>query len=189
MQDWAFSSALAAAKRGDRESAQWLYERFRLQVHGQVRGLCNSYLRRHYDTLDLSQSVFSELLRDMDGLEDRGEHAFENLLRMKVRNKIRTKYRKHLDRDGNRRGVPLTADVPQPASCPVMAAADAETRAKFAIALARLDPKRRELVRLRLEQGLSYSAIARRLDYPTADAARMQHARALLSLQGAWSTR
>ena len=47
-------------------------------------------LRRRYDTMDLSQSVFREVLRDLPRFEDRGEPAFVRWLAIKSENKTRS---------------------------------------------------------------------------------------------------
>ena len=108
-----FSELLEEAKRGRQHAFSELHRRYQFKVLARVRDRLTPSLRRRYDTLDLSQSVFLEVLRDLPDFENRGERAFRNWLYIKAENKVRTKLRRQLGREGARRETTLegTSDV------------------------------------------------------------------------------
>jgi RNA polymerase sigma-70 factor (ECF subfamily) len=187
-----FSLLLDRAKHGDAGALAELHGRYQPLVLARVRDGLHRGLRRHYDTLDLGQSVVVEVLRDLPDFEDRGEPAFRHWLYIKAENKVRAKLRKHNGRRGTRppetnltaaSGAAALDDSPGPATA--VDEADAESR--LAAILAQLDDAHREVVLLRAAEGLSFHEVAVRLGLPGADAARKRYARALLALRERWT--
>jgi len=187
-----FSSLLAEARRGDSGALAELHRRYFPAVLARLGRRRASILRRHFDTVDLSQSVFVDVLRDLPRFEDRGEDAFRSWLLLKAENKVRMKLRHRMDRDGRLREDLLTmgADRLQSyAPGPVTSAGDSEERGWLHEALLALPPPDRRIVLLRTREGLPYAEIARRVGLESADAARMRFARALLALRRNWPAR
>lgn len=185
-----FSRHLEAAKQGDREALAVLYERYAGPILGAIRKRLYQPLRRQFDSMDLAQSVFAEVIRDLPRVQDLGEPAFRHWLYVKVESNVGMKLRKHLGRHGQRKqrrletGDPLPAEVRSP---PSNIAHDEEMEHAQGL-VASLDEEHRTLVLLRLEDGLSFAAIAKRLDLPSADAARMRYARCLAKMRKAYRT-
>src|SRR5688572_8347437 len=94
----AHSDLIAAARSGDDVSAVALWSRYGAVVRGAIRKRLSPSLRRRYDTDDIAQSVFADLLRDLARFEDRGENAFKHWLYLKAENKVRDKLRRVLGR-------------------------------------------------------------------------------------------
>jgi RNA polymerase sigma-70 factor (ECF subfamily) len=179
-----FTQLLARARRGDRTAVDALWARHQAAVRGLLARRMNPLLRAGYDTDDLAQSVFAEMLRDLPRLEDRGEDKFRHWLYIKAENKVRGKLRKSLrgariralQGDGRlgMRGA-NSADRPEAA----------EERLRLQSALEALEETSRAVVRLKHDQGLAYDEIAACLGLASPEAARKRHARALLDLRTA----
>lgn len=188
-----FSQLLDAAKHGDDAARSEMYARYVPMVVGRLRRRARGGLRRTHDTVDLAQSVFVEVLRDLPRFEDRGEAAFRSWLAIKSDNKVRMKFRKQLDRAGQRREIALeeqrdaTRDEPVRAPGPHTSIRMEEDGAHLEAALRTLRPSEQMIIRLRRDDDVSYGALAELLGLASADAARKRHARALLSLRKAWT--
>jgi RNA polymerase sigma factor (sigma-70 family) len=182
-----FSSLLSRARAGDAEAVAALYERHAGRVMAIVRRRLSPLLRVKYDTMDLAQSVFVEVLRELPKFEDRGESAFANLLAVKAENKVRLKLRRHVGPGGRRREDRLGSEVRElPDATDVVAAASSRDEdAKLARVLSELDATSRSIMRLHSE-GVSFEQIAAALGLPGADAARKRHARALTAARRRW---
>ena len=181
----AFSDLLREAQRGDRAAADRLYGRFGRYVLAVVRARLLPPLRRQYDSMDLSQSVFADVLRDLPDFEDRGEPAFLRWLALRSENKVRQKLRKSLGRDGSRipRDLDLVADPTAPDAPPEVIADANETAARVAERVGDLDDETRDILRLRWEEDLSFQEIADRISASSADAVRKRYARTLARLR------
>ena len=82
------------------------------------------------------------------------------------------------------RGVSATLNsgMPDDGTSPLEAAITQETLDHYDAALQRLKPEEREAIVSRVKLGLSYAEIAEVLEKPTANAARMTVARAIMRL-------
>jgi len=190
--DGTFSELLRRAKDGDSAAFMEIHARYERRVQGVVRRRLGPALRRRCDTLDVTQSVFEDVLRDLGEFEDRGEEAFRHWLYMKAENKVRDSWRRVLQPGGGPRENRLeTRDAAVAAGGPGPAteAGEADDRARLAAVLATLPAAQREVLALRDTEGLGFAAIAGRLGLPGADAARMRYARALLALRERWTKR
>lgn len=182
--DKRFTQILARARRGDRAAVDALWARHQTAVRGLLARRMNPLLRAGYDTDDLAQSVFAEMLRDLPRLEDQGEDKFRHWLYIKAENKVRGKLRKALRGSRTRalQGVGRTG--PQGGTAPDRPEA-AEEQVRLQSALETLDETSRAVVRLKHHQGLAYDEIAACLGLASPEAARKRHARALLDLRTA----
>jgi RNA polymerase sigma-70 factor (ECF subfamily) len=182
-----FEAILEGARAGDPAAVEELHRRFAPAVFARVRSRQPLALRRWYDTADIGQSVFLEVLRDLPRFEDRGEQAFRHWLYVKAENKVRMKLRKDVGPGKRRWQAPLEAyDATARGDGPVTAASAREERARLERALKALEPAQRNLIQLRTRDGLSYADMAERLALPSSDAARVRYARALLALREQW---
>lgn len=180
-----FSELLRAAREREPASFDALWTSYRRYVRSVVSRRMRPLLRPGYDSEDLEQSVFLEVLRELPRFEDRGEACFRHWLAIKAESKVRAKLRKALRGHDTPPTQPLRTcdrpDVPAPLG-PVVRT---ETRAALDTALDLLDPIDRAVLRLRHEQGLSYAEIAPCAGLPSDEAVRKRHARALLRLRAA----
>jgi RNA polymerase sigma-70 factor (ECF subfamily) len=186
-----FSELLRRAREGDRGAVSELYERYRAQVERAARRGRGSRLRVRFDTDDIAQSVFADLLREIPDFEDRGEPAFRAWLSRKVGNKLASKARRQSRADGLPREVPLGTDSALDPGAhgpgPPGAAVDREERDRIAALLGTLDPSQSEVIGLRIDEGLGWEEVASRLGLPSADAARMRFVRAVTLLRERWT--
>jgi RNA polymerase sigma-70 factor (ECF subfamily) len=131
------------------------------------------------DTDDLVQETVIRTVKRIDVFEPRREGALQAYLRQAVMNRIRDEIRRSarspmsMGLDDNERDA---------AASPLDEAIGVEAVERYEAALARLRPEDREAVVARLEMDGTYEAVARALDKPSADAARMAVGRALLRL-------
>lgn len=187
-----FERLLTAAREGDDDAIEAIHRRFAPAMFARIRSRLPRGLRRWYDTSDIAQSVFAEVLRDLRRFEDRGESKFRHWLYLKAENEIRAKLRKELGSRGRRWQALLDEldrdAVPARELTPSGAASAADERARLASVLELLAPVQRDVIRLRAQQGLPFADVAQRLALPSADAARVRYARALLELRRLWTT-
>ena len=182
-----FTELLRLAKCGDPDALREFHSRYEQLVLTRVHRLLAPALRRRCDTSDIVQSVFEDVLRELPAFEDRGEEAFKHWLCQMAENKVHDRWRRQLNPSGGQRESPLeTADGENVASRspgPATQAGANDDCARLQEALARLPELQREIVKLHDKDGLPYKTVAERLGLPSADAARMQHSRALNTLR------
>jgi RNA polymerase sigma factor (sigma-70 family) len=185
-----FSQLLERARGGDAQAAGELYQRHAHRVLTIVRRRLPVALRAKYDSMDLAQSVFAEMLRDLPRIEDRGERAFVSLLAAKASGKIAMKLRHHLGRSGQHAERRLATDA-EPADsaseAPLKAERDDEL-AKLEHVVEGLDETSRRVLRMRAVRR-SFASIADELGLASPDAARKRYARALVELRERWKDR
>ncbi len=183
-----FSKILRRARDGEAAALSHLYARFHGTLERAASHGLGARLHRQFDTADIVQSVFADLLRDLPRIEDRGEAAFRGWLQTAVLNKVRMKARRQTLRCGLRRETRLSTDAGSELAArapgPDTLAAERDEVAHLSRLLGSLPPEQREVICLRVDEGLSWSDVARALDLPTADAARVRYVRALCSLRG-----
>jgi RNA polymerase sigma-70 factor (ECF subfamily) len=135
-----------------------------------------------HETDDLVQDTLLRAFRRLDDFEHQGEGAFLAYLRQILWNAIRDS-----GRQAAARPFPETLDefALDPAPSPLEEAIGRDRLARMERALDRLDPVSRQAVILRVDFGLTHEEIAQSLGKPSADAARMTVARALVDLTAA----
>ena len=183
-----FGTLFASASAGNEHAQTELHRRYLPLVMHRLRQRSRGGLRRTHDTTDLAQSVFQDVLRDLGRIEDRGERAFRNLLRLKAENKVRSKFRKRLCPRGGWRETSLPDDMDRLDHSPGPATQlrHQEDAARVRESMRRLKPTYRAIILLRQDANRTYAEVAAHLGLSSPDAARMQHARALLALRAQW---
>ena len=173
------SDLLARARAGDADALNQLFTRYLGPLTRWARGRLPAWTRDLRDTDDIVQETLVQTLRRIDDFKPQRQGALQAYLRQAVVNRVRDEVR----RVGRR---PVTAEVPEeyedPALSPLDHAIGQEAAARYESALQQLGEEERELIVARVEMGNSYQQIARDCGKPSADAARMAVARALVRL-------
>ncbi|MBD3335450.1 MAG: sigma-70 family RNA polymerase sigma factor [Candidatus Eisenbacteria bacterium] len=141
-------------------------------------GRLPAYARDLLATDDLVQDALLQTVRHIGGVRAEREGAFQVYVRQTLLNRIRDQVRRP-------RPVQSRTDLPESsdhAASPLEELVGRETLVRYENALARLKPEDREAVVARLEMAGTYEELAGVLDKPSADAARMAVARALVRL-------
>lgn len=170
---------LHRARQGDREALNDLFERYLPPLRRWARGRLPRWTRDLRDTDDLVQETLVQTLGRIEVFEPRHEGALQAYLRQAVINRVRDEVRRvgrhpasaALDEEQMDRGV-----------SPLDEAIGREAAERYEAALQRLRPEERELIVARVEMGNGYDQIAAAHGKPSADAARMGVARALVRL-------
>jgi RNA polymerase sigma-70 factor (ECF subfamily) len=131
------------------------------------------------DTDDLVQETVIRAVRRIGAFEPRHDGALQAYLRQAVMNRIRDEIR-HSGR------VPMRLELDDNArnqdASPLESAIGREAVDRYEAALARLRPEDREAIVARVEMDCSYEEVARAMDKPSPDAARVAISRALVRL-------
>ena len=166
---------LALVRSGDAAARDRLVHRFypvlARWAHGRLP-------RGHRDLAETHDLVHIALLRALDqvgSFDPRREGAFLSYLRTILMNLVRDEIR----RSGRRPAKESIEDAGSLAA-PVVTAVGSDTLDAYEAALAVLPEAQREAVILRVEFGYSHQAIADAIGSPSANAARMYTARALV---------
>jgi RNA polymerase sigma-70 factor (ECF subfamily) len=170
---------LLKAQVGDDEALNQLLARYLPRLRRWARGKLPSDLRTMLDTGDLVQDAIVRALPHVNTLEVRSERAFEFYLQRAVKNHIID-----LRKRANHR--PLREELPEnkaaDLTAPDQAAMTAQALDRYRRALARLTKEDREAIVLRVEHGLDFKQIAKRLNKRSGDSARMTVRRAIVRL-------
>jgi len=172
-------SLLILAKTGDSQALDDLAARYLPLLTRWARGRLPPGARDLADTSDLVQETLVQVFKKIEGFEYRGVGAFQAYLRQAVMNRIRNELRR-AGRQPPREELDEKQADDRPS--PLEEAIGSEMVELYEAALQRLSPKERELIIARVELGLTYAEIAEALTMPSADAARMAVARALVRL-------
>lgn len=180
--DTAFLHSIRAAQAGDSEAIEGLFKEFYPRVERMVHlGLARDlrttrpWLLARFSTGDVVQDVFRSLLRDLSGFQGQTEDAFTGYLAMVVRNRLVDAIRFHqaAQRDGRRSAAAPDLDQPEvDPSDPAQQAATAEEVERFHTALSTFPEREQLLLRARLEQEVSFEALADQLGYGSKDSVR-----------------
>ena len=170
---------LTQARAGNHRAIDCLIDRYVPELKRWASGRLPGWARQAIDTDDLVQESLIAVFQRLDDFEYRGEGALLAYLRQAVLNRIRNQVRWAGRRP---RAEELDAELAEPGLSPLEAAIGAESVERYEAALGRLTPGEREALIGRLELGLTYPELARALSKPSADAARMAVARAMVRL-------
>lgn len=170
---------LARARQGDPEALNELFSRYLPALRRWARGRLPAWTRDLRDTEDLVQETLLQTLRQLDRFEPRHEGALQAYLRQAVVNRVRDEVRRATRQPA---GAALDEDHVDPAVSPLDHAIGSEAASRYEDALQRLTADERALIVARVEMGNSYQQIAVAHGKPSADAARMAVARALVRL-------
>jgi RNA polymerase sigma-70 factor, ECF subfamily len=170
---------LLRARSGDREALDLLFARQLPLLRRWASGRLPRWARDAADTSDLVQQTIVGTLKNLHGFEPRGEGALQAYLRQAAINQVRKALRKASTRPA---ASELESHIVDEGTSPLEAAIGQETLQRYETSLERLTIEERDAVVGRVELGLTYSELASALDKPSADAARMAVARALVKL-------
>jgi RNA polymerase sigma-70 factor (ECF subfamily) len=161
---------LAAARRGEAKALDSLFARNLPPLLAFIRARADAAVTGRESAADLAQSVFREVLQDVDRIELRGEEAFRNWLYMAAMRKLldRAKSLRRARRDVARE-LPLPEPGPEAdalLACyasictPSRHAAAREQVARIEAAIRELPEPQRDAVTMSRLMGLSYVQIA-----------------------------
>lgn len=173
------ATLLEGARLGDAAARERLFARYLPVLRRWAHHRLPHTARDLRDTDDLVQDTLLRALRRLDHFEHRGEGAFLAYLRRILLNTIRDGVRRSAVRP---RPTTIADDLADHAPSALDQAIGAERVARFERALEKLGPEPRQAVILRLEFGFSYQQVADALGRPSAEAARMTVARAVVAL-------
>lgn len=172
------------SEQGDRRALDTLVGQYLPRLHAFVRTHLDPKLRDREDSIDVVQSICSELVQHRDQFEFQGEPQFRGWLFTSARNKIREKYRFHgrERRDVARedRSADLAAGYAGLCS-PSVEAASNEQLSKIEAALDALPEESREVISLVRIAGLTSREAAEHMG-KTPAAVRKLLGRALVRL-------
>lgn len=183
------------AQDGEREALDRLVERYYERVRPIVRARLGARLRTQVDSVDILQETFGDAVRMFDRFEMRDDASLIQWLAKIAELRVRAAAQRmnaakrdpgrevRLDASGDSDGRPqrpheVAADNPTPSQ----ALARGEDAERVLRCLDQLDELQREAILQRDFAGASWDSIAEALHKPSADAARMLHARALARL-------
>lgn len=173
------ASLLAMVRAGDAAARERLVLRYlpalRRWTHGRLPGFARDLL----DTDDLVQNCLVRALDHLKGFEPRREGAFLAYLRRIILNEIRDEIRRVRRRPGRDELPENQADE---GPSPIQAAVGRQKLEKYEHALATLGSDQQEAIIMSIEMGFTHQQIAEALGSPSANAARMFVARALVRL-------
>ena len=170
---------LARARAGDAAALNEVFARTAPALRRWAHGRLPRWARDLADTDDLVQDTMIRTLKQIDVFEYRTDGALQAYLRQAVMNRIRNEIRRshrHPSPD------PLEAAVAATDLSPLEELIGRQTVDAYERALNDLPRQDREAVIGRVELGLSYEDLAKALERPSADAARMAVGRALVKL-------
>ena len=171
-------SLLARAKGGDAVAMEALMGRYLPRLQRWASGRLPRHNRGLLDTDDLVQEALLSTFRRLDEFHPRHDGALMAYLREAVANRIRMELRRPAP-DAS----PFEPDLlPSNGESPLQSVMDGQALERYERALAALDEDDRAAIVSRFEMGLSYEALARALDRPSAEAARKLAERALRRL-------
>lgn len=184
---------LERAKGGDVEARELLFAACYPRVLETVRKRLGTGLRRFHESGDVLQEALLHAARDLERVEAQSEDDLFGWLARVVENRLRDLARFHgaVKREaGRERREASIADQEEgdflaareeSAETPSVLAVQGEDRERLHRALRTLEPGRQRVIELR-NRDLAWAEVARELELPSAGAARMLHARALVDL-------
>jgi RNA polymerase sigma factor (sigma-70 family) len=164
---------------GDRQALDLLFERYLPGLRRWASGRLPRWARDVADTHDLVQEAALQTFKNIERFEHRGEGGLQAYLRQAVLNRIRDEFRRSAR---SPEGTALSSALPDDGVSPFEATVAAELLDDYDAALERLSSADREAIIGRIELGLTYPELADATGKPSADAARMTVARALIRL-------
>jgi RNA polymerase sigma-70 factor (subfamily 1) len=183
------------ARTGNQDSLGRLLKTGGEQARLVARRRLGPALRAKVDSIDISQSVVVELMLGIEKFEYRSDPAWRGYLRRLVENKIRAKAdyfgaaRRDMKRERSietrgraegERGTEPPSHGPSPSELLLRE----EEIGRLETALEQMTSAERDVIILRVFEGLSHREIARRLNRPSENAVHKLYGRALARLAG-----
>lgn len=185
------AAEIAAARRGDPHACDSLFARNLPPLVAFIRARAGKAIAARESAVDIAQSVFREVLQDVDNIELKGEGAFRNWLFMQATRKVLDRAKFHgRDRRAASKEVPMPEAGPAAdailacyasIATPSQHAAAREELARFEEAVQDLPDQQRDAVTMSRLVGLSYDQIAQQMG-TTESAVRGLVARGLAAL-------
>ena len=173
------ASLLDAIRRGDSGARDRLVRRYLPGLRAWARGRLPAGARDLADTDDLVQVTLLRALDRVKDFETRERGAFLAYLRRILKNQIVDQIRRA--RRAPERGA-LSEQLPRAGPSPLEEVIGREALEAYEEALSRLPERQQEAVIMRIELGFTHPEVAEALGCPSANAARMVVARALVRL-------
>jgi RNA polymerase sigma-70 factor, ECF subfamily len=170
---------LDRAQAGDQEALTALIERYLPRLRRWAGGRLPAHAREMVDTGDVVQDTVIAAVRNIGGIEIRGEGAFQAYLRRALANRLTDLYRR--PQLSPRREEP-TSQIPALGPSPAEEAIGAEALARYETALNRLSDSDRQAIILRVEMCCDFDEVAAALRKSSAGHARVTVSRALRRL-------
>lgn len=170
---------LERARSGDDAALNRLFERHLPILRRWAHGRLPKWARDIADTSDLVQETVVATFQRLDQFDARGEGALQAYLRQALINRVRNELRRAATHPA---GSVLESAHPDMKPSPLEEAVGVQTLERYDAALRRLPPEDRDAVVSRVEFGMTFAEVAAAVGKPSADAARMAVARALLRL-------
>jgi RNA polymerase sigma-70 factor (ECF subfamily) len=170
---------LERARAGDEAARERLFARVLPPLRRWAHRRLPAGARDLHETDDLVQVAVMRAFKNLDKFENRGEGAFLAYLRMILLNAVRDEIRGAVRRGSAR---PLPQEQVEPGPSPLDITVGHETLLRYEAALAALPEDLREAVILKVEMGYDNARLAEATGRPSANAARMVVARALVQI-------
>lgn len=168
-------------QQGDESACDELLARYLPLLRRWAHGRLPAYARSTAETDDLVQVTLQRALRQLGNFEVRHEGAFLAYLRRIFLNTVRDEIRR-FGRSPQQVDVDSQYTLSDGQPSPIETILGRQKLDRYEKALAALPENHREAVILRVEFGMSFEEVARALDRPSANAARMTVTRALEKL-------
>ena len=166
-------------RAGDRQALEGIFRRYLPVLRRWAHGRLPDFARNDENTDDLVQETFVRALQRMAEFEPRREGGLRAYLRTTLHHRVVEEIRRLSHRP---RAVRSLTDRPAFGDSPFQELAGREMHALYREALARLGEGDRGAIVGRIEMEMGYEDLAKALGKPSADAARMAVARALVRL-------
>ncbi len=175
------------ALQGDAEAIAFLYQLYETRLSAAAHRRLGRTLHGLMDSRDLVQSLWGDILDRLDHFEDRGPDSFFRWLHTCLIHKIHAKRRYHVAqrRDAHRLAAVPELDGLSRGSCdptPSQQAMGDESAERLELGLQRLPPDQRQVLVLKLGEGLTHEQIARRVGKST-EAVKKSYSRGLRRLE------
>lgn len=164
---------------GDQLAREKLIRRYLPLLSRWAHGRLPGPARDLNETADLVQLTLLRAFQSLPAFEVQGQGAFFGYLRHIMSNILKDEIRRSSRRPAHDE---ISHEVVEDEPLPLERAVSLETLQAYEQALNALEPDQREAVILRVELGMPHDEIARVIDAPSANAARMKVARALMRL-------
>lgn len=172
-------SLLGRAQGGDAVALEALMGRYLARLQRWAHGRLPDRARTLLDTDDLVQEALLNTFRRLESFQPRHDGALLAYLREAVANRIRSELRR---RSPEVDGAADVDALPSPMQSPLDHAVGRQAIQRYERALAELTDNDRAAIIGRFEMGYSYDALARAMERPSPDAARMHTERAVRRL-------
>jgi RNA polymerase sigma-70 factor, ECF subfamily len=182
---------LRRAKAGSEEALNRLLQRYYDRVRRIVNLRLGSKLRKCVETSDILQETFIAAVESFDRFELRDEASFINWLAKIAERKVLaaadhwSAERRNPDREVSLQGDEASEGAIQPVASGPLPQEQLAARERTAVVeacIAMLPETYRELIILRTYAGASWEVVAAQTDRPSAAAARMMYAKAMVEL-------